>query len=442
MDLRIYCNWCEDHAFRVDRDTVLHAGVMILTCPKCRKDTKVSIQSSGQLLVLPGEPTPLSPDISQPELASVAHLRNETSAAIHRSNAGVSVASAAQTTQESGTKEFAAAPSESDFPPAMISAGGTNNSLSTENLISNTVGPDLAKRWEIIQAECPWYDQPNALELLEKRRIKEKLSDKDYKLLHTWATEGYCIVSGIIREAAIDSMMRDLDNLWTADKPLEGLQFFGVRLDGAYVTISHTDLLKIELGKRLEVRDKSNWRINHFDAYSNGAKEIFDDKELIRLTSLIFDRPSLPDSTLNFMYGSAQDAHQDTAVFHIFPPNFIIGAWIACEDISPDSGPLMYYPQSQLEPIFEKFDNYPQTNLRTASRELGREYREYMNRLENKYQRHLFLAKKGEILLWHGMLLHGGAEIKNPKLTRKSYVIHYVPPQMNVGNDVVGPFNW
>ena len=304
--------------------------------------------------------------------------------------------------------------------------------------------PAKQRKWRANPEELPWYDQPNALECLDGRRKKEGLSDADYGLLHRWATEGYCVISEVIPEELLDAMTSDFENLWTAEQPFDGLQFYDLRLgsNGSLVTLSHADVLAIDLTKRLWARDNSNWRINHFDAYSAAAKAIFQNHELIRLTSLIFDRPSVPDSTLNFMYGSAQQAHQDTAVFHVFPPNYIIGAWIACEDISPASGPLMFYPRSHLEPIFERFDDYPETNLRTADPELSKAYREYVSELTRKYDRHLFIAKKGEVLLWHGMLLHGGCEIKNTKLTRKSYVIHYMPPQMNVGNEVEGPFNW
>jgi ectoine hydroxylase-related dioxygenase (phytanoyl-CoA dioxygenase family) len=54
----------------------------------------------------------------------------------------------------------------------------------------------------------------------------------------------------------------------------------------------------------------------------------------------------------------------------------------------------------------------------------------------------MFLAKKGDVFLWHGMTLHGGSEIENPQLTRKSFVIHYMPRGMNVFGRIVGPFNW
>jgi len=36
-----------------------------------------------------------------------------------------------------------------------------------------------------------------------------------------------------------------------------------------------------------------------------------------------------------------------------------------------------------------------------------------------------FLPKKGDLLVWHANLLHGGEPIHDPSLTRKSMVIHF-----------------
>ncbi|MBD0334295.1 MAG: phytanoyl-CoA dioxygenase family protein, partial [Cyanobacteria bacterium Co-bin13] len=137
-----------------------------------------------------------------------------------------------------------------------------------------------------------------------------------------------------------------------------------------------------------------------------------------------------------------QAVHQDTAVFQLFPPNYIVGAWIACEDIAVDSGPLMYYPKSHREQLFEAFNNYPQTSLRTASSEVTNAYLDYVNNLASKHRKQLFLGKKGDVFLWHGMLLHGGSEVQNPSQTRQSYVVHFVPPDKEVSSQILGPLNW
>jgi ectoine hydroxylase-related dioxygenase (phytanoyl-CoA dioxygenase family) len=176
--------------------------------------------------------------------------------------------------------------------------------------------------------------------------------------------------------------------------------------------------------------------------HSAAAKRIFDSAELKRIASLIFARPGDPTFTINFMYGSRQALHQDSCVFHIAPPNYVMVAWLACENISPDSGPLVFCPASHKEPIYPGFDDYPQTNLRTMPKERMQEYYDYVSGLAAKYERKQFLGSKGDVLLWHGMLIHGGDEVKRPELTRKSYVCHYVPPGMDVSSQVNGPFNW
>ena len=36
-----------------------------------------------------------------------------------------------------------------------------------------------------------------------------------------------------------------------------------------------------------------------------------------------------------------------------------------------------------------------------------------------------FLARKGDILIWHADLAHGGSPVKHPGITRKSLVTHF-----------------
>jgi hypothetical protein len=38
-----------------------------------------------------------------------------------------------------------------------------------------------------------------------------------------------------------------------------------------------------------------------------------------------------------------------------------------------------------------------------------------------------FMAKKGDVLIWHADLMHGGVPIQDPRQTRKSLVAHFMP---------------
>jgi phytanoyl-CoA hydroxylase len=306
------------------------------------------------------------------------------------------------------------------------------------------VRPTTVKTWVTKPEEVPWFDRLDALDRLAERRRRQQLSERDVQLLQEWVTKGYFVIPRAVRAEPIDGMMRELDRLWTAVTPHKDLRIEGLNLsaDSAPDKVSHAELLALPPAVRTAARDRSNWRVHGFPSCSTHAAAILRDAELDRLASLIVDRPMSPEYSINFMYGSAQSEHQDTAVFHVHPANYIVGAWIACEDISRDAGPLMFYPGSHHEPIFAGFPNYPQTNLRTASADGIKAYETYMAGLARKYTRELFLAKKGDVLFWHGMVMHGGSPRNNPQLTRRSFVIHYIPPGMDVGDQVVGPFNW
>jgi hypothetical protein len=54
----------------------------------------------------------------------------------------------------------------------------------------------------------------------------------------------------------------------------------------------------------------------------------------------------------------------------------------------------------------------------------------YKNHLEEivrsrGLQPSIFLPKRGDLLIWHGALIHGGTPMLNPGLTRRSFICHY-----------------
>ncbi len=118
--------------------------------------------------------------------------------------------------------------------------------------------------------------------------------------------------------------------------------------------------------------------------WCGSAKEIFGSTRLRGLVSLLFDHPAMALSSLNFIQGSRQALHQDMAVFHIHPSNYLIGAWIAGEDVSADAGPLVLYPGSHREPLAAEFWDYPQTNLRTADAEATARNQAYVDLLAQR----------------------------------------------------------
>lgn len=299
------------------------------------------------------------------------------------------------------------------------------------------------RRWEDRAEDLPWFDRPGALETLEGWRAEGKRDAGQCDGLKNWVEEGYFVAEGLIDADRIDRMQADIEAIWEAGEPTEHLEILGVPIrPGAEAGFHHWQLLELPRAERERLRDTENWRLHGFNRFSAATQEIYEDPKLKALASMIFDRPAENETTINFRQGSRQHIHQDMAVFHISPRNYLAGAWIACEDVHPDSGPLVYYPGSHRAPMYPKFDNYPQTNLRTANPAASEGYDRYMDELCGKYEKKAFLAKKGDVLLWHGMLLHGGDGVKDPARTRKSLVIHYIPQGMNRHEEIVGPVNW
>jgi len=312
------------------------------------------------------------------------------------------------------------------------------------NLLHKLFHRGKGKRWCHKPSDLPWFDQPNALDHLDQRHKAENLSDGDYQLLRHWVTDGYFIIDAPIDPLLIDGMVYDLENIWTTTSPIDGLIIADVRLapDAAPKSITHQELLSFPPEQRLQMKVWSHWRVHEFFRHSPNCQQIHDNPELIRVASLLMGRPANAEYTINFAYGSRQSLHQDSAVFHLFPPNYVAGLWLACEDIVSESGPLVFYPGSHKEPFFPDFDNYPQTNLKTCDKATTAHYQSYLENLAQKYERRQFLAKKGQALFWHGMLIHGGDAVIDSEKTRQSYVCHYVPPGMKQDHLIEGPFNW
>ena len=121
--------------------------------------------------------------------------------------------------------------------------------------------------------------------------------------------------------------------------------------------------------------------------------------------------------SLFFERGSEQDIHRDSPAFYTIPLNHYFGVWHALEDIHPDSGMLSYYPGGhRIAPDRDFLGSGQMEQYFTAvERECQRK----------GIQRTYFAAKKGDTLIWHPQLPHGGSTIKDPTLSRRSIVFHY-----------------
>jgi ectoine hydroxylase-related dioxygenase (phytanoyl-CoA dioxygenase family) len=136
----------------------------------------------------------------------------------------------------------------------------------------------------------------------------------------------------------------------------------------------------------------------------------------------LWGRKALAFQTLNFPIGTSQKIHSDIIHFNTEPSGFMAGVWIALEDIDESNGPLIYYPGSHKMPELTMADLKLQ-----AGREHYAEYEVAIDNLvkENGLKPSLGTVKKGDAIIWHSNLLHGGFPHQDVKRSRHSQVTHY-----------------
>lgn len=160
--------------------------------------------------------------------------------------------------------------------------------------------------------------------------------------------------------------------------------------------------------------------------FDDDVRAIASNQVILELLQKLYGRKAFPFQTLNFPVGTQQEGHSDSVHFSSLPERFMCGVWLAMEDVLPDAGPLFYYPGSHRWPIMTNGligRRGHGTNLASAQDPYGPAWMAL--REASGAEREVFLARKGQALIWCANLLHGGSYQTNSHLTRWSQVSHY-----------------
>lgn len=167
-------------------------------------------------------------------------------------------------------------------------------------------------------------------------------------------------------------------------------------------------------------------RIQDAWKFDEDVRAIATNQAVLDLLGKLYGREAFPFQTLNFPVGTQQDAHTDAVHFSSLPERFMCGVWLAMEDIGSEAGPLFYLPGSHR---WQSLSNgvigrrgYG-SDLNSAQDPFAQGWR--MLRDAYGATEEMFLARKGQALIWSANLLHGGSHQTDPCLTRWSQVTHY-----------------
>lgn len=203
---------------------------------------------------------------------------------------------------------------------------------------------------------------------------------------------GYLILNWKVSNSLIDGILDELDGKYRYDSP-------------------HYNL---------------NNRIENAFHISTKVRDLAINKIILDTLKDLLGGSFFPFQTLNFEKGTQQKLHSDW--FHFAPSNNkgLAGVWVAFEDTNEDNGALVVVPGSHKLPY--KFPS--DLGIKPGSKENPYEYyTAYEDAIEKLVTSHwdktLVKLKKGQVLIWHSNLIHGGSEIKDNTKTRYSQVTHY-----------------
>ena len=216
------------------------------------------------------------------------------------------------------------------------------------------------------------------------------------------------------------SVLIDLEQYWNS-----GYSLLNIQLDDRLINDALSELTG--LYKYNSDNYNENNRIQNAWRYSDAVRSIACLDDVLKVCESVFGKPAFPFQTLNFEFGSQQRPHSDYVHFASSNVNGMCGVWFALEDVTLENGPLVVYPGSHKLPSFWPEDLGLPASPKSNPYAHYSDYEDAIKNIINDYdlRPELICLKKGQGLIWHSNLLHGGSRISNTNLSRKSQVTHY-----------------
>ncbi len=243
--------------------------------------------------------------------------------------------------------------------------------------------------------DFPWLNRPDALSAVQQHPDFKAFDEKTQAQILHFITHGYLILKGFYSATEMDLLATEVDNLLTKKKT--DFNYTGKKIMDAFRFSPLID------------------------------QQYFRNPRLIKLLNFLMGKKVVPFQTINFIEGSEQRAHSDSIHMTTEPEGYLIASWTALEKTHAGNGPLFYYPKSHRLP-FVSCQDYLSGH---STWQLGaNSYKNYEDKIEailetENFEKQYFYAEKGDVLLWHANLIHGGSPITQTGATRKSMVSHY-----------------
>ena len=249
--------------------------------------------------------------------------------------------------------------------------------------------------------DIPWIESPFFYDLLEQSNLTEKQKENCI----FYHENGYLIVDLELEDETISEIVKDT---YTA---LENEN-----------TKYHADHFQYTESKRVF----EHWK------KSRAIAEITIHPAINNTLQYLYGKEPFPFSTINFIKGSNQPLHSDTIHFHTIPHLWMVGVWIAFEDVDETNGSLRIIPGSHKWPVYEYHNlNLPHPDeIPDGEATNYRVYEDFLVKLVKAKgaSEKIVKLKKGEALIWAANMLHGGCNVEGVtdlNKTRLTQANHY-----------------
>jgi len=252
--------------------------------------------------------------------------------------------------------------------------------------------------------EVLWLDRDNALTIARERTNDSRLIEHSQRVIQ----DGVTVIRNAIAREVCD----------------------GVRDDYRRYCEEHA-----EAASHADTYGKHT-RLGSFHVVSHNALRIGTDAGVMRLLDFLFGYRASVYTSLTFEKSTQQKIHRDSPFFHTIPVNYFAGVWTALEDIDDRAGPLEYYPGGHrfaIDPVAIGRQVKAEAASDTGIDQLnGTAYNRYIEAIHSAATAAGSTIvrpemRKGDTLIWHPCLPHGGGEIVDHSLTRASIVFHCSP---------------
>jgi phytanoyl-CoA hydroxylase len=260
-----------------------------------------------------------------------------------------------------------------------------------------------------------WIDRADWQEVLAAKLSRGDIDEETAERIRVFVRDGYLVVPQAVSPALLDQLNEDIERVWRQEVP-------GLMIE--------TFMVEPGTGQAHVVPVEPQYRYGStklLDTYSRlaSAREASAAPAVVRFLRAIFDDGPRAFQQLHFTMGSQQRIHKDTAYVKVDNNAMaLVATWLALEDIQAGTGELEYYVGSHRSP------DYLFGGISKWMEHAPEQHDDFLDSLDRDAERlgHVkssFLAKAGDVLIWHADLAHGGSAITNPGVTRKSLVTHY-----------------